>query len=173
MLSEARRETDHALTLIRIAKVRVRENGNLSAGELAALVAGIAKTVIRSTPELDELAQSIYTPEQMAKILARERDPEEIAQASEFWRAMSADIERIVPNGDPLSEDGLSVARRLVAFFRGMTRGDAALWNSSSLFWKRAVADPRMFDQLPFKQAHWDFVGKAMEELQRRGEITP
>ena len=44
MLLESRRETDHALTLIQIARIRVGENGKLSAGELAALVRSISKT---------------------------------------------------------------------------------------------------------------------------------
>jgi len=47
MLLESRRETDHALTLIQIARIRVGENGKLSAGELAALVRSISKTSIR------------------------------------------------------------------------------------------------------------------------------
>ena len=89
MLLESRRETDHALTLIQIAKVRVGENGKLTAGELAALVRSISKTLIRSTAELEDLARRIYTPEQIAKFSRRGAEP---GRCSPCRHAVGTDI---------------------------------------------------------------------------------
>ena len=84
-----------------------------------------------------------------------------------------ADLEAMLPDGDPLSEQSLTVVRRMVALIQGVTRGDGALWNNSYRFWKEAVADPQTAEQLPMTRKHWDFVAKAMAELSRRGEIKP
>jgi DNA-binding transcriptional MerR regulator len=171
MLEEVRRETERALALVKITKVRIAENVTLTAGELAALVGSIAKTVIRSTPELEDLARRVYTPEQYAILHASDRTPDEMARMSGFWAQFQADLDATVAAGDPLSDDALALARRMVAFLRGMTRGDKALWNSTALFWQNAVADPRIAEQLPFQQTHWVFMAKSFEELQRRGDL--
>lgn len=173
MLLETRRETDHALTLIQIAKVRICDSGNLSVDELSALVHSISKTIIRSTPELEELARRIYTPEQMAKMYGRERRAEEVSRLSAFWAQINADIDAMLPNGDPLSNEGLAVARRLAAMFRETTRGDKELWNSAARFWQEVVSNPRIAEQLPMAKTHWIFISKAMGELHRRGELKP
>jgi len=165
MIRESRREADHALTLIQIAKVRVRKRGKLSADELSALVQGISKTVIRMTPELEELARRVYTPEQIAKIYPRESDPDEAARVSKEWAQIYADISAMLPGGDPLSKKGLAVARRMVALMQETTRGDKDLWNNAARFWQAAVSDPRTAEQLPLKKAHYEFMGKAMTEL--------
>jgi hypothetical protein len=173
MLLENRRETDHALALIQIAKVRIRERGNLSADELSALVQSISKTVLRSTPELEDLARRVYTPEQIAGHSARDQTPEEAARVSATWAQIYADIDAMLPDGDPLSKKGLAVVRRAVALIRETTRGDRELWNNAARFWQQAVSDPRTAEQVPMTKAHYEFVGKGMAELLRRGELKP
>ncbi len=173
MLRETIRAAEHALTLVQIARVRVRKKGNLPPDELAALVRTISPTVIRSTPELEALARRVYTPEQMARYKALDQSPETIARISESWAGIYADIETLLPKGDPLSKKGLAVARRAVALIQESTRGDVAMWNSGYHFWREAIADPSTAAQMPMKQGHWDFLGKAMEELKRRGELKP
>lgn len=173
MLQEARRETEHALRLVQIAKVRVRDTGNLPPDELAALVRRISGTVFRMTPELDDLARRIYTPEQLEKINMPERDAEAAARISAFWERMYADIDALLPDGDPRSEQGLDLARRMTAFIREFTRGDAGLWNNSARFWREAVAQPGTAQQMPMSKAYWGFMAQAMTELQRRGELKP
>lgn len=173
VLHEIRRETEHALGLVRVAKVRLREKGNLTPDELAALVRKISKTAIRFTPELEDIARRVYTPEQLARLHPNMRDPEAIARAGEAWDEVYADIDAMLPDGNPLSERGLDIARRAVALIREMTRGDKELWNNSYLFWKEAISDPRTAGQTPMEKAHWDFMGKAFAELQRRGQLKP
>lgn len=173
MLGEILHETEHALSLVQIAKVRLREKGNLPPDELAALVSRISKTVVRFSPELEELARRIYTPEQYAQIHARERDPEAVARASAVWEEIYADIDAMLPDGDPLSEQGLDIGRRMIALIRETTQGDKSLWNNAYRFWKEATEDPRMSAQIPMNKAHWDFAAKAFEELKRRGELIP
>jgi MerR family transcriptional regulator, thiopeptide resistance regulator len=171
MLLESRRESERALTLIRIAKVRVQEDGKLSAEELAALVRGISRTVIRSTAELEELAQRIYTPEQLAKFRNSAQSPQDAARIGATWAQIYGDIDAMLPGGDPLSKKGLAIVRRAVALIQEQTRGDKELWNNSARFWREAVADPRMSDQVPMTRAHWDFLAKGMEKLEQRGEL--
>jgi DNA-binding transcriptional MerR regulator len=173
MLLESRRESDHALTLIQIAKARVGKNGKLTADELAALVRGISKTLIRSTAELEDLARRIYTPEQIAKFNSREQSPENAARVGALWAQIYADIDAMLPGGDPLSKKGLAIVRRAVALIQEQTRGDKELWNSSARFWQHAIADPRTSKQVPMTQSYWEFMAKGMEELKRRGELKP
>jgi len=173
MLLESRRETERALTLIQIAKVRVQENGKLSPGELAALVRSISKTVIRSTAELEALAQRIYTPEQIARFRSCEWSPQDAARIGAAWAQIYADIDTMLPAGDPLSKKGLAIVRRAVALIQGQTRGDKEFWNNAARFWQEAIADPHTSDQVPMTRAHWDFLAKGMEELKRRGELKP
>lgn len=173
MLKEIRRETDHALNLVQIAKVRLSKKGDLPPDELAALVRGISRTLIRFTPELEELAERVYTPEQRTRMQAWSRDPEAAAHASDAWERIYAGIEAMLPDGDPTSKKGLDIARRAVALIRAYTQGDKELWNNSYRFWKEAVSDPRTADQAPMKSAHWEFMGKAFAELHRRGELKP
>jgi MerR family transcriptional regulator, thiopeptide resistance regulator len=173
MLLESRRESDHALALIRIAKVRVRERGKLSADELAALVRSISKTLIRSTAELEDLAQRVYTPEQVARFNSREQNPEDAARISASWAKIYADIDAMLPGGDPLSKKGLAIVRCAVALIQEQTRGDKELWNNAARFWQQAIADPHTSDQIPMNQACWDFMAEGMAELKRRGELKP
>lgn len=168
VLLRARLDADHALTLIRIAKERVRDRKTLSAGEFAALVRRIAATVVRWTPELDELAQRFYTPEQMAKLRNSERDPSEAAELSEAWERIMTQLE---PLRDPSSDDALALGRQMLALFRRSARGDRELWNSGARFWQEAVSDPALRGQLQVDPARYDFVGRVLAELQRRGEL--
>jgi DNA-binding transcriptional MerR regulator len=173
ILLETQRKTAHALQLVQIAKVRVRKHAKLSADELSALVQSVSKSLVRMTPELEELARRVYTPQQIAAHRARRSDPESMARASEAWARIYADIDTMLPDGDPLSKKGLSIGRRLVALLRESTSGDKALWNSGYRFWKDALSNPRTSAQMPMKQAQWDFAAKVMAELKRRGEVQP
>lgn len=173
MLQEVQRETEHALTLVQIAKVRLRETGALSTEELAGVVRLISRTVLRTTPEMEKLAERIYTPEQRAKVFARNQTAEENARASRIWEDVLTGMDRLLPDGDPASEEALALGRRLVAFFRETTQGDKELWNNSYRFWQAAIDDPRIAAEVPFDRAHWDFMSKIFAELNRRGEIKP
>jgi DNA-binding transcriptional MerR regulator len=173
MIQENRREADHALALIRVARARLHEKGQLSADELAALVRTASKTVIRSTAELEELERRVYSPEQIAKLRAGKTSPEAAANISETWREVRAELDALLPGGDPLSERGLGIARRILGLFQQSHRGDVALWNSGKQFWDQAVADPQTAGQVSISKTDMEFVGKAMAELRRRGEFNP
>jgi MerR family transcriptional regulator, thiopeptide resistance regulator len=173
MLRESRREADHAIALIRIAKVRIRENRKLSAEELSALIRTISGTLIRMTPQLEALAQRIYPPDQLDRVVGREQTPEEAARISAFWTQIMADIDALLPDGDPLSKKGLGIARRVAAFIGHFTQGDKDLWNNAARFWHAAVSDPSTAQQMPMSKERWDFMAKALGELQRRGELKP
>lgn len=173
MLEETRREAEHALSLVKVARVRLRDQGDVPPEQLAALVRRISRTLIRRSPELDALAQRSYTPEQRAKFRDGDQSPEELARISEGWERLYADLDALLPDGDPLSEKGLALARRMVALIREQTRGDKDLWNSAYRFWKGAVDDPTLSAQVPMSKPAWDFMAKAFEELKRRGELKP
>lgn len=172
-LQETRRKTDHALDLIRIAKVHVKKKGKLTAQELSALVDGIAKTTIRMTPELEEMARRTFAgarnpyPDRSV-----ETNPRDAARASAEWQKLFADVDAMLPDGDPLSKKGLTLGRRLFAMLKRVTGGDRELWNNSYRFWKEAIGDPRTAKHMPMKQAHWDFMAASLNELKRRGELN-
>jgi len=173
MLQETTREAEYALSLVKVARIRLRNKGNVPAEQLAETVRRISKTLIRPTPELEALASRVYTPAQMAAYRAAERDPEAVARATEAWERIYAELEALVPKGDPLSKKSLDVARRMMALIREQTRGDKALWNGAYRFWKEAIEDPDLSAHVPMTKAHWDFVAKSFEELKRRGEMKP
>lgn len=168
MLLRTRLEAEHALTLVRVARERLRENKNLGTDDFAALVRRIAATVMRWTPELDELARRFYTPEQMAKLKSHERDSAQAAEWSEAWERIIAQLGAL---HDPSSDAALAVGRQMLTLFRQSAQGDKALWNSSAHFWREAASDPRIAGQLRMDLARYDFVGRIFAELQSRGEF--
>ncbi|HEX4302207.1 MAG TPA: MerR family transcriptional regulator [Rhizomicrobium sp.] len=170
MLLQSRAETDHALKLIAIARERVKGKEVLGGEELAALVRRISVTVVRWTPELDELAEKVFTPEQRAQMRRLELDPAAAAQMSEAWEAIMADIDRIVPRGDPECEDALTLGRQMVTLFRDKS-GDKDTWNAHARFWQEAARDPTTADQLQAGSARYAFVAQVLTALGRRGEI--
>jgi DNA-binding transcriptional MerR regulator len=164
MLLENRLETDHALTLVRVARARLQAQERPVTGDLVELVRRISASVLRWTPELDRLAKRHYTPEQLARVRSRDMTSE----LSEGWERIQSDLDKL---GDPLSDEALAVGRRMVALFRQSAGGDRGLWNSSARFWREAVGDPAVADQLRMNTARYDFVGRILAELQRRGEL--
>jgi MerR family transcriptional regulator, thiopeptide resistance regulator len=172
LLQENLKDTEHALRLTRIAQERLRGNGHITVEELASIIRKVS-LVIRWSPELEQLAERIFTPDQLAKMQASDNDPATAARASAFWDEINAEIGALLPDGDPLCEDALAIGRRIVAFIRQFTRGDKEMWNNSARFWQAAVVDPHMSQQVPVAKSHFEFVGKVMTELQRRGELAP
>ena len=168
MLLRARMETDHALTLIRIARARLREEEKPGADDFAAMVRRISATVLRWTPELDDLAKRFYTPEQMEKIRHREHDPSEAARLSAAWEEIMSEIDAL---REPSTEDALALGRRMVALFRQSAEGDRDFWNNSARFWQEAVSDPALAGQLRMDAARYEFVGRILGELKNRGEL--
>ena len=170
MLLRSRAETDHALKLIGIARARLTGKEPLEGEELAALVRRISATVLRWTPELDELAAKIFTPEQRARIRQHEQDPAAAAELSEAWETIMADIDRLAPRGDAESEDALAVGRRIAALFRDLS-GDKSMWNAQAQFWQQAASDPTTSGQLQAGRLRYAFVAQVLMALDRRGEI--
>ncbi len=173
VLRQVRLETDHALKLIAIARARLTENESLSAGELATLVRRVSRTVIQWTPELDDLAERIYTPEQLDKVRNAGRDLEETARLSAEWESIIAELDSLPDGCSPKSEAALALGRRMLAVFRRHTAGDTALWNSNARFWQEAVTDTRIAPQLQMKASRYEFFGEVLAELNRRGELKP
>ena len=173
LLRESRVKADHALTLIKIARTRLDEKGELTTDELAELVRHFERSLIRWSPELDELATRVYTPEQIAKYMEQQVDCEQAAEQGQGWAAFYADLEPVMARGDPLSEEAFALARRMAALINMQTRGDQELWNRASRFWREAVNDPKIAPNLPMKKAHYDFIGITLQELRRRGELKP
>lgn len=169
MLEEVRRETDYALSLVQVAKVRLRDRGELSSTELADLVQRISRTILRSTPELDALAERIYTPEQRGRMAARA--PNEIAHASQIWEEVLAKLGPLAEAGDPRAPEALALGRKLVALFREQVKGDKEMWNNAYRFWQQAGSDPEIAPNNPIDRAQWDFIGAVFTELNARGEI--
>jgi DNA-binding transcriptional MerR regulator len=173
MLLQTRRNTDHALDLVRIAKVRVREGDALSADDLAKLIGRISKALVPSTPEIEALMRESYTPEQLAVMQIQRTDEDVLARAAEGWAQIQDGLDALLPDGDPLSDKALDIARRAVSLMQMYTRGDRELWNNSYKFWKSATSDPAISNGLLMTKQHFDFLGVAMNELKKRGELKP
>lgn len=173
ILLQHRYDTDHALSLVQIARTRLKRKKTMSVEAFVTLVRQTSDAVVRWSPEMETLAKRTYTPEQLHKIRGRDRDPRDAARASAKWARLQDAIVAMGPNGDPLSPKGLALGRRFAALVRENTRGDKELWNNSARFWQQAVEDPDIATQLPMNKEHYFFVGQALAELARRGEIKP
>lgn len=170
-LLQMRGEVDHALDLVRIAKVRLRNGERLSPDDLARLVRRISKASVAPSPRIEALMRDTHTPEQLATMRVRGDDAEDLARTTEGWAQVRAEIDAFTPGGDPRSDQGLDIARRAVALIQTYTRGDRELWNSSARFWRAAAADLAIAEDLPLQTPHLDFLGAAMGELRQRGEL--
>ena len=170
MLIKARCDADNALTLVRIAKERIKGKQSLGADELADLVRRISATVLPWTPELDELARRTFPPGHVAKLRGSE-DPLEAARLSASWEDILARFDDLGPDADPLSDDALAVGRRLITMFQERSRGDKDMWNSSAQFWQQAINDPQIASQMNVNRKTFDFVGAVLSELYRRDEL--
>nr|WP_243846298.1 TipAS antibiotic-recognition domain-containing protein [Rhizomicrobium palustre] len=100
-------------------------------------------------------------------------DPEKAAKASRAWAEFYKDLDAVMAKSDPLSDEGLAVARRMAALIQEATGGDRTFWNSAAKFWKEAVHDPRTAPNLPMTKAHYAFLAQSFQELRRRGELQP
>jgi DNA-binding transcriptional MerR regulator len=171
-LLESRSKADHALALIRLARQRAEKDAAMSADELAELVRHFDRSIVRWTPELDDLARRVYTPAQIAAYNTQHVDCDNAAAWQRAWASFYADLEPIMQRGDPLSDDALAMARRMTALVRAQTGGDRDLWTRASTFWREAVNDPKTARGLPMTKAHYEFIGQGLKELQRRGELV-
>lgn len=172
MLKEVQRETERALTLLRIAKVHLGEAKSLAPGELAGLVRQIAQTVLPRTAEIDALTERIYTPAQRVRVSAASQSDETIAALSQLWTRIDTLLARRPP-ADPLSEEALAIGRGLAAHYRAASNGDAEIWNNSYRFWQEAAADPEIVAQMPRFRERSEFISAMFAELNRRGELSP
>lgn len=172
-LETQRRRAQTALAVVRAAQARLAEGRSLSPDDLANLVRRTAMSKLEWTPELEALAQKSYTPEQREQLKARALSEADQARVSAAWAQIFTDIDAFPEDGDPRSPEGLEIGRRAVALIQEFTRGDKELWNSSARFWRAGLDDPETASQLSMNRSHWDFLGAAMAELNRLGELQP
>jgi DNA-binding transcriptional MerR regulator len=166
-LEEARAETDEALTLVRVARQRLAQRGQLSPDELGKLVRSTAMTNTKWTPKMEALAQKHYTPEQLQELRARPFTADDQARVGAAWTQVFADIDALGPNADPASGKALEIGRRAQALIQEFTQGDASLFKAAGMMNREALQDPDTAQHMPTTQAHWAFMGRVFEELKK------
>lgn len=171
LLTQSRIEIDNALKLIAIARQRLEKNRTLSAEELAALVERISRTVIQWTPELDDLAKQIYTPQQLERVRAGSTDPKSATQLSADWESLIAQMNGLPQDCAPQAPEALALGRKLVAMFRRQAGDDKDFWNNSARFWREAISDQSIAPGLQMNITSYEFFGAIFAELQRLGEL--
>ena len=99
------------------------------------------------TPNMEELAQKHYTPEQLQALSTRPFTAEDQARVSAAWEAVYADLARLGANADPASETALAIGRRAYGLISEFTQGDPALFKAVSAVKTDMMKDPALAQQ--------------------------
>jgi DNA-binding transcriptional MerR regulator len=173
-----RRQVEHALDLVAIARRRLAQGAILSLDDLTQLTrettmtAKIDETAMKAI--FDPLIEKHFTPEDMNKAKARKFDL--IAengfnqtQTQRAWEDLVADAARLTAIGDPASPAAKDLLRRWNAEVEKFTGGDPALWAKSAAMWKDALSDPAATARMPFKPEIFAFLGE-VARLEREAQ---
>jgi DNA-binding transcriptional MerR regulator len=173
-----RRQVEHALDLVAIARRRLAAGEILSLDDITQLTrettmkAKIDETAMKEI--FDPLIEKHFTPEDMDKAKARKLDVMaengfDQAQFQSAWGILVADAQRLTAIGDPGSPAAKDLLRRWNAEVEKFTGGDPALWAKSAAMWKDAMADPSVTARTPFKPEMFAFLGE-VARLEREAQ---
>jgi DNA-binding transcriptional MerR regulator len=162
-----RRQVEHALDLVAIARRRLAQGAILSLDDITQLTrettmtAKIDQTAMKEI--FDPLIEKHFTPEEMDKAKARKFDlmaanAFDPAQVTKAWDDLVADAARLTAIGDPGSAEAKDLLRRWNAQVEQFTGGDPTLWAKSAAMWKDAMSDPAATMRLPFKPDMFAFL---------------
>lgn len=168
-LQDAKAEAEEALRLVRIARANLQGRQHLSPDELGNLVRSTAVSYFKWNDKMEALAQKHYTPEQLAELRSRGFTPEDQKRVGAAWAQIYADIDALGVDPDPASERALDIGRRAQALIGEFTQGDPALFQAAGAMNRDAMADPELSKDMPAKPSHWQFMGRVLEELKKRG----
>jgi MerR family transcriptional regulator, thiopeptide resistance regulator len=167
-LEDAKSEAEHALKLVRAARVKLADRRSLSPDELGTLVRGTAMSEFNWTEKMEAMAQKHYTPEKLRELRARPLGAEDQARVSAAWESVFADIDALGPNADPGSDAALEIGRRARALIHEFTQGDPTLLKAVTGMKKDMMAVPEIAKQGPGTPQSSAFLGRVLEELKLR-----
>jgi DNA-binding transcriptional MerR regulator len=168
-LRDRRRQVEHALDLVAVARRRLAEGLLLSLDDLTQLTrettmtAKIDETAMKEI--FDPLIEKHFTPEDMDKAKARKLD---LMAANSFdqtnfqktWDELVAEAARLTAIGNPGSPEAKDLLRRWNAQVEQFTGDDPALKAKSAAVMKDAMADPAATMRLPFKPEMFTFLSE-------------
>ena len=169
-LAGEKRRVEHALSLIRTARERLKAGDALSIDDLTTLT----KETVVSEPLteaewkeiFDPLAEKHYTPAQLEALKARKISAVEQKSVQDQWAALIAEGNAMLERGvDPGSSQAIDLARRWKALQDQFTMGDPTIAQKAAAMWKDALADPKAAPRLPMKPELWAFVARAAEAM--------
>jgi hypothetical protein len=169
-LQTAKLETEEALRLVRIARQKLKEQRTLTPDELTHLVKTTTKSEFKWSDKMEALANKHFSPEQLQLLRARRFDEDDRERVSKDWQAVFADILALGPDPDPACEAALMIARRASALLQEFSRGDPKLLQAAAKMNMEAFNDPELAPRMPAPVSHFQFLQRAIAELQRRGE---
>jgi len=173
-----RRQVEHALDLIALARRRLAQGAVLSLDDLTQLTRETTMTAKIDDVAMKEIFEPLiekhFTPDDMEKAKARKFD---LMAANSFdqtqfqsaWDELVADAQRLTALGDPGSPEAKDLLRRWNAEVEKFTGGDPALWAKSSAMWKDAMSDPAATARIPFKPEMFAFLSE-VARLEREGQ---
>lgn len=164
VLTQRQGELGTALAIVQAARARLASGTSLSADDLTHLVRTTAMTRTTWTPELQALAETHYTKDQLDELKARKFDMSDRQAIAAEWAQIFADGERL-RLGDPASADAQAWAARWKAAIDKFTLGRQDLHDAAARFNADARADPKTAPQMPGSPEVWAFASKAMKIL--------
>lgn len=164
-LSARKARVDRALELVRRARARLAEGGDLPTEDLIELTKETAMSECNWAPEHRQaLIDKHYSPEQLADLKARNFTEEDQARVGAAWKEVIAEAQRLA-GSDPGSPEALDLARRWKALVEEFTQGDPGLTRSAGGLWGEVWSTPDVAAKMPFSKEVWDFVGEAIKRL--------
>jgi DNA-binding transcriptional MerR regulator len=162
-----RRQVEHALVLVALARRRLAEGAALSLDDLTQLTRETTMTAKIDETAMKEIFEPLiekhFTLEEMDKAKARKFDLMaangfDQAQVQTAWEGLIADAQRLTAIGDPGSPAAKDLLRRWNVQVEQFTGGDPTLGAKSAAVWKDAMSDPAATMRLPFKPDTFAFL---------------
>lgn len=165
-LASHRRRLDQALSLLGVARAKLKAGDALSIDDLTNLAKETAMTESMTDQEyravFGPLIEKHFTSDDLAALKAREGVAQDQSDANAAWAKLAADCNALMARGsDPTSPQAMDLAARWMAEVKKFTQGDPDLYAKSGALWKEAMADPATVARLPLKPEMFAFIGKA------------
>lgn len=159
-LAERKQQVDHALTLVRRARLKLASGQALPTDDLIQLTKETVMPDFTPSPAFKALVDEHVDKTRVAQLHPQPWTDADQAKAGADWAALIAEAEAL-KDGDPTSPAALDLARRWMDQVSKFTRGDAALTGQLNTVYAQSAPA----GDAPFSPDIWRFIGEAQKAL--------
>ena len=152
---------EESLALVALAKGALNAGRPVALEDLARLIRQAAEGRLHWTPDLEALAERMFTSDQRRR-LAATSSPEDRLRQEAGWGAVYEDLARLSRDASPEDPAAQALADRAIALIVTLTGDDPGTWEATRRFWEAGVSDPDLRSQFPITAAQWAFLSAAI-----------